>query len=82
MKGFTSAIVGPAAWARNVAGARSLLADGTAKLAGSSAGDVDLHLDAFADGVARCLHDVVRLADQAASGFDWGTVPPFPCPSP
>jgi predicted metal-dependent hydrolase len=61
---------------RNVVGARALLRDGAARLDGHRLdGRV---LSAFADQVARCLHDLGALGPEAAARFDWSRVPRFP----
>lgn len=61
---------------RNLDGARALLREGVAKLAGQ--GLAGRELDDFARRVDRCRRDVVDLGAEAATGFDWSTVPPFP----
>ncbi len=60
----------------NVAGARSLLRDGIAKL-----GDKRLEgiaLEPFTRALQGCLAEVSRLRVDAAVQFDWSTVPAFP----
>jgi predicted metal-dependent hydrolase len=62
----------------NVSGARALLADGAAKLAGRELAGV--RFDGFARAVAGCLAEVARLGADAPAHFDWRTVPPLPSP--
>ena len=62
----------------NVAGARSLLHDGAAKLAGRRLEGIEL--DPFAAAVVRCLDEVNRLGADAPAQFDWGRVPRFAAP--
>ncbi|MBI4609942.1 MAG: DUF309 domain-containing protein [Candidatus Rokubacteria bacterium] len=58
----------------NVAGARSLLAEGSARLRGQRLAELDL--DLFAQAVQRSLDAVDR--PEASGKFDWSLVPPFP----
>lgn len=60
----------------NVKGARALLDEGWAKIAGRRLEGLDL--DAFADEVARCLDRVVSLGADAPRLFDWTAAPRFP----
>jgi len=60
----------------NVPGARSLLAEGSAKLLGQRLGGLDL--DAFALAVRRTLETIDRLGADASAKFDWSLVPRFP----
>jgi Domain of unknown function (DUF309) len=60
----------------NVDGARALLHDGAAKLAGGRLAGRDL--DAFAREVGRCFREIVTLGPEAPRRFSWPTVPRFP----
>ena len=69
LKGFVQAAVGYQHLANgNLAGARALLAEGTARLHGRRLGGTDL--DPFARALSETLVDL--------DGFDWTSVPPFP----
>ena len=60
----------------NVAGARALLRDGSARLIAREI--ATLALDPFGRAIVGCLDDVLRLGTEGASRFDWTTVPRFP----
>ena len=60
----------------NAAGARALLGEGVAKLAGRRLAGRDL--DAFARQTRRCHDEVMALGDQARGSFPWAQVPRFP----
>ncbi|MGH7402199.1 MAG: DUF309 domain-containing protein, partial [Candidatus Rokuibacteriota bacterium] len=60
----------------NLEGARALLRDGAARLAGYRLGG--RALSPFAGEVARCLSEIIALGPEAGTRFDWSTVPRFP----
>jgi len=60
----------------NVDGARALLHEGAAKLAGGRLAGRDL--DTFARAVERCGRLVATLGGEAARRFDWSAMPDFP----
>ncbi len=59
----------------NVPGARSLLAEGSAKLLGRRLEGLDL--DTFAVAVRRTLESLDQLGAEASEKFDWSLVPGF-----
>lgn len=62
----------------NVAGARSLVRAGIAKLSGGGGKALQMDVRAFTGDLRRCLAD---LDSGAAPGFEWSRVPGFPAPS-
>ncbi len=60
----------------NVPGARSLLAEGSAKLLGRRLEGLDL--DVFAVAVRQSLETINHLGDEASETFDWSSGPSFP----
>ncbi|MEX2222619.1 MAG: DUF309 domain-containing protein [Candidatus Rokuibacteriota bacterium] len=61
---------------RNLDGARALLRDGAIKVAGHRLDG--RAMNTFAAEVARCVSEIVGLGAEAATRFDWSTVPRFP----
>lgn len=60
----------------NIAGARSLLADGCARIRGRRLGGCEL--DEFARASGRCRARLGEAGEGPAAAFDWRTVPRFP----
>jgi hypothetical protein len=62
----------------NIAGARALLREGSARIVGFSLEGLDL--DPFARGARACLAELIAEGDSAPRSFDWTRVPRFPGP--
>ncbi len=61
----------------NLTGARLLLEEGCTRLRANS-GVLDLALEAWIEGVTRCMDQISALGPRAPGAFDWGEVPPWP----